>query len=247
MKGVHHRCLASDFLILARLIGCFPVCSCGDFNLLFDVCKWVPLHIVCQSVFLLCGLPTLHSAAYFPTELLMFMCRWFYGFPKTEFHWLHIAKKIFSSVAGSFPLLMISLVYKKILKMDFYYFFKLCVGVFLCGHTYRCRRRPEVLDPLDLESPDMGAGKGTLCKDSKCSNHWAISSSLHRRFYHSFMIWLLWDPLRDWTASSGGKGLPCKHEDWSSIPQKPWKKAGHGATLVMAALGGWRQAEPWAP
>ena len=45
MKGVHHRCLASDFLILARLIGCFPVCSCGDFNLLFDVCKWVPLHI----------------------------------------------------------------------------------------------------------------------------------------------------------------------------------------------------------
>jgi hypothetical protein len=169
MKGVHHRCLASDFLILARLIGCFPVCSCGDFNLLFDVCKWVPLHIVCQSVFLLCGLPTLHSAAYFPTELLMFMCRWFYGFPKTEFHWLHIAKKIFSSVAGSFPLLMVSLVYQKIFKMDFYYFFKLCVGVFLCGHTYRCRRRPEVLDPLDLESPDMGVGKGTLCKDSKCS------------------------------------------------------------------------------
>lgn len=28
-----------------------------------------------------------------------------------------------------------------------------------CGDKYRCPRRPKALDPLDLESPDVGARK----------------------------------------------------------------------------------------
>lgn len=91
-------------------------------------------------------------------------------------------------MAGSSPFLKVALVEQKILKMDFNNFFKLCVGVRV-GTSTGALGGQEALDPLDLESPDVGARKVPRSSAGTLSH---LSIPLTKDFRLNLSLFLSW-------------------------------------------------------